>query len=65
MTRLLAKHRPKGILIEACRLGGGVRDRCLVLGLTGLVANTTSAAGTFQPLQRKTDKEDALRLAQV
>jgi transposase len=65
LTRLIHKHRPGVVLIEACLLSGWVRDLCAELGVTCLVANTASEAWKFKHLKRKTDKDDALRLAEV
>jgi transposase len=65
LTRLIDKHRPGVILIEACLLAGWVRDLCAELGVTCLVANTASEAWKFKHLKRKTDRDDALRLAEV
>jgi transposase len=65
LTRLFARHEPAVVLIEACLLCGWVRDLCLELGVPCLVANTTSEAWKFKHLKRKTDKDDALRLAEV
>jgi transposase len=65
LTRLIHKHRPSVILIEACLLCGWVRDLCAELGVTCLVANTASEAWKFKHLKRKTDRDDALRLAEV
>jgi transposase len=65
LTRLIQKHRPAVVLIEACLLSGWVRDLCVELGVTCLVANTTSEAWKFKHLKRKTDRDDALRLAEV
>jgi transposase len=65
LTRLIEKHRPDVILIEACLLCGWVRDLCVELGVKCLVANTTSEAWKFKHLKRKTDKDDAQRLAEV
>jgi transposase len=65
LTRLLAKHRPAVILIEACLLSGWVRDLCHELRVACLVANTTSEAWKFKHLKRKTDRDDALRLVEV
>lgn len=53
------------ILIEACLLAGWVRDLCAELGVPCLVANTSSEAWKFKHLKRKTDRDDALRLAEV
>lgn len=65
MKRLLAKERPAVVIIEACLLAGWVRDLCDDLGVRCLVANTASEAWKFKHLKRKTDKDDALRLAQL
>ena len=65
LTRLIHKHRPAVVLIEACLLSGWVRDLCAELGVTCLVANTASEAWKFKHLKRKTDRDDALRLAEV
>src|SRR5438477_10879991 len=65
MQRLLSKQRPAVIIIEACLLAGWVHDLCVELGVRCLVANTASEAWKFKHLKRKTDKDDALRLAQL
>ena len=65
LTRLIERHRPDMILIEACLLAGWVRDLCLAMGVPCLVANTSSEAWKFKHLKRKTDRDDALRLAEV
>jgi transposase len=65
LARLIDRHRPDVILIEACLLAGWVRDLCAERGVPCLVANTSSEAWKFKHLQRKTDRDDALRLAEV
>src|SRR6516164_7690904 len=65
LSRLLAKERPAVVIIEACLLAGWVRDLCADCGVRCLVANTASEAWKFKHLKRKTDKDDALRLAQL
>ncbi len=65
LALLLDKHRPDVVLIEACLLAGWVRDLCAERGVPCLVANTTSEAWKFKHLKRKTDRDDALRLAEV
>src|SRR3989442_346099 len=65
MRRLLIKTQPAVVVIEACLLAGWVHDLCGELGLRCLVANTASEAWKFKNLKRKTDKDDALRLAQL
>jgi transposase len=65
LTRLIEKYRPDVVLIEACLLAGWVRDLCVEKGVNCLVANTSSEAWKFKHLKRKTDRDDALRLAEV
>jgi transposase len=65
LGRLIDKHRPTIVLLEACLLAGWVRDLCAEKGVKCLVANTTSEAWKFKHLKRKTDRDDALRLAEV
>jgi transposase len=65
LTRLIDKHKPGVVLIEACLLAGWVRDLCVEVGVTCVVANTASEAWKFKHLKRKTDRDDALRLAEV
>jgi transposase len=65
LARLITRHRPAVVLIEACLLAGWVRDLCAELGVPCLVANTATEAWKFKHLKRKTDKDDALRLAEL
>jgi transposase len=65
LTRLINRHRPDVVLIEACLLAGWVRDLCVEQEVRCLVANTSSEAWKFKHLKRKTDRDDALRLAEV
>jgi transposase len=63
--RLLDRHRPSLVVIEACALAGWVHDLCAELGLPCRVANTAREAWKFKHTKRKTDRDDALRLAQL
>jgi transposase len=65
LARVLEKHRPAVVLIEACLLAGWVHDLCSTKGVRCLVANTASEAWKFKHSKRKTDKDDARRLAQL
>ena len=65
LARLIDKHRPAVVLIEACLLAGWVCDLCGQLGVVCRVANTASEAWKFKHLKRKTDRDDALRLAEI
>jgi transposase len=65
LAKLFNKRRPDVVVIEACALSGWVYDLCAELGLRCRVANTTSEAWKFKHAKRKTDRDDALRLAQL
>src|SRR6516165_3944657 len=65
LGKLLAKEQPAVVIIEACLLAGWVHDLCGQVGVPCRVANTASEAWKFKHLKRKTDKDDALRLAQL
>src|SRR4051812_353990 len=65
LVRLLGHHPGAAVVIEACALAGWVHDLCAELGLPCKVANTASEAWKFKHTRRKTDKDDALRLAQL
>jgi len=65
LERLLSRVQTAVVVIEACTLTGWVYDLCVRLGLTCKVANTASEAWKFKHAKRKTDKDDALRLAQL
>jgi hypothetical protein len=64
LRRLFDRHRPALVVFEACTLAGWVHDLCAELGLACQVANTASEAWKFKHIKRKTDKDDARRLAQ-
>jgi transposase len=53
------------VVVETCTLAGWVHDLCAALQLPCKVANTASEAWKFKHAKRKTDKDDALRLAQL
>ena len=65
LRKLFAEYRPAVVVLEACALAGWVHDLCAELSLPCRVANTASEAWKFKRTKRKTDKDDALRLAQL
>jgi transposase len=65
LRKLIGKTQSAVVIIEACLLAGWVHDLCAEMGVRCLVANTASEAWKFKHLKRKTDKDDALRLAQL
>lgn len=65
LQRLLDQFEPDVVVIEACSLAGWVRDACVEYGYHCKVANTSSELWKFKHAKRKTDRDDALRLAQL
>jgi transposase len=53
------------VVIEACSQAGWVHDLCGELGLACQVANTAGAAWAWKNVKRKTDRDDALKLARL
>jgi hypothetical protein len=53
LLRLIEKHRPEVVLIEACLLCGWVRDLCVELGVACRVANTSSEVWKFKHLNAR------------
>jgi len=65
MSRLLKKEQPDVVVFEACTMAGWVFDLCQELGIPAKVANTSGEAWKFKNLKRKTDRDDAERLARL
>jgi transposase len=65
VERLLRRTRPAVVVVEACSLAGWVHDLCAELGVPCRVANTGAEAWKYKHAKRKTDRDDALRLAQL
>jgi transposase len=65
LGRLLGRHPGALVVIEACANAGWVHDLAVSRGHVVRVANTAAEAWKFRHLKRKTDKDDALRLAEL
>lgn len=65
LTKLLTRHPQTLVVIEACANAGWVHDHAVAAGHTVKVANTAAEAWKFQHLKRKTDHDDAKRLAEL
>lgn len=65
VARLIQRTRPAAVVIESCSLAGWVHDLCDELGVACRVANTSAEAWKYKHAKRKTDRDDALRLAQL
>src|SRR3954469_5682423 len=65
LARLLARHPGAVVVIEACANAGWVHDRAVAAGHVVKVANTAAESWKFTHLKRKTDHDDAKRLAEL
>ena len=65
LDRLLARHPGGLVVVEACANAGWVHDRAVAAGHRVKVANTAAESRKFTHLTRKTDRDDAKRLAEL
>jgi transposase len=65
VARLLTRYPGAVVVVEACANAGWVHDLALEHGLAVRVANTNGEAWKFKHLKRKTDRDDAKRLAEL
>jgi len=65
MRQLLLARAVDVVVFEACTLAGWVYDLCGELGLKGRVANPNGEAWKWKNVKRKTDRDDALKLARL
>ncbi len=65
LRTLLSKGPSDLVVMEACSCSGWVSDLCKELGLKSLVCSTHEEAWRWRNVKRKTDKEDALKLARL
>jgi transposase len=57
------QQRPDLVVFEACGQAGWMAELCRELGLKFAVANTNGEAWKWKNVKRKTDRDDALKLA--
>ena len=62
---LLRRTQPQVVVIETCTIAGWVHELCERLGVTCLVANPHGEAWRWKNVKRKTDRDDALKLARL
>jgi len=62
---LLVEAAPQRLVIEACSIAGWVADIARTLSIDLQVANVTAEAWKWQRVKRKTDRDDALKLAKL
>lgn len=62
---LIVKLDPDVVVIEISPAAGWVRDLCAVLGKRLVVANTSDEPWRWRTVKRKSDRDDALKLAKL
>jgi transposase len=62
---LIVSKQPEKIVMEVCSIAGWIVDIARVLGKETEVANTSHDAWRWKNVKKKTDKEDALKLAKL
>jgi transposase len=65
IEHLLNSMQPNQVVIETCTISGWVHDLCQGHGYEVVVANPSSEAWQWRNVKRKTDKDDALKLAKL
>ena len=65
LTAVLKNHLIDLVVMEACGPSGWISDLCEELGLKTLVCSTNEEAWRWKNVKRKTDKDDALKLARL
>jgi len=65
MHDLLIEHEPDRVVIEVGSAAGWLKDLCESLEIAIEVANPNHEAWRWKSVKRKTDRDDALRLAQL
>jgi transposase len=65
LREVLLRRPNVTVVIEACSPAGWVSDLCGELGLPVIVANTNGDAWAWKNVKRKTDRDDALKLARL
>jgi transposase len=65
LRKLLEDERPGLVVFETCTVAGWVADTCDELKVPYLVANPMHEAWSWRKVKRKTDRDDALKLARM
>jgi transposase len=65
IERAILRHPVALVVFEACCQAGWVHDLCEASGLPALVASTAGDAWQWKRVKRKTDRDDALKLARL
>jgi transposase len=65
LLTVLKNYVPDLVVVESCGLAGWVHDVCTAEGYEVLVCNPNQEAWKWKHVKRKTDRDDALKLAKL
>lgn len=65
LSTVFKKHKVDLVVMEACGPSGWINDLAIGLGLKTLICSTNEEAWRWSNVKRKTDKDDALKLARM
>ena len=65
LLAVLKRYAPELVVMESCSLAGWVHDVCTAEGYQVLVCNPNQEAWKWKHVTRKTDRDDALKLAKL
>ena len=65
LAELLERTKPDRVVIEVCPLAGWIHDLVCEMGIEIEVADPTQDAWKWKNVKRKTDEDDALKLARL
>ncbi len=65
LTAVFKNHKIDLVVMEACGPSGWINDLCQEFGLKTLICSTNDEAWRWKNVKRKTDKDDALKLARM
>ncbi len=65
LLTIFKKHKIDLVAMEACGPSGWINDLAMGLGLKTLLCSTNEEAWKWSNVKRKTDKDDALKLARM
>ena len=65
LLAVLKNYDPDLVVVESCSISGWVHDVCTAEGYQVLVCNPNQEAWKWKNVKRKTDRDDALKLAKL
>jgi transposase len=65
LLTVLRHYKPDQVVIESCSIAGWIHDLCTEEGFQILVCSPNEEAWKWRRVKRKTDRDDALKLAKL